>query len=172
MAQITLKGNPINTIGSLPQIGTEAPDFLLVKNDLSNASLDNYKGRKLILNIFPSIDTGTCASSVRTFNKKATQLDNTTVLCISKDLPFAMARFCSAEKIDNVITLSDFRDDSFGKNYNLTFTDGPLQGLLSRAIIILDETRKIIYTEQVQETITEPNYEAAIRVLEALENFK
>ncbi len=165
MATVTLKGNTIHTLGSLPKAGEQAPNFRLAKTDLSNATLEDYKGQKLILNIFHSLDTGTCAASVREFNKTATSLDNTKVLCISKDLPFAMARFCVAEGIDNVEMLSDFRDGSFGKDYNLLFTDGPIEGLLSRSIIVLDENGTVTYSEQVAEVVEEPNYEAALAAL-------
>ena len=167
MATVTLKGNAIHTLGSLPDIGSTAPDFQLTKNDLSATSLSDYNGKKLVLNIFPSIDTGTCAKSVREFNKEAADLDNTVILCISKDLPFAQARFCGAEGIDKVEMLSDFRDGSFGKSYQVEFTDGPLQSLLSRSIVVLDANRKVVHTEQVPETVDEPNYETA---LEALKN--
>lgn len=165
MATITLGGNAIHTSGSLPEKGTKAPKFELVNTDLGVVSLDNYKGTKLILNIFPSIDTGVCATSVRTFNQKATSLNNTKVLCISKDLPFAQKRFCGAEGIENVENLSDFRDGSFGKDYGLTITDGVLAGLHSRAIVVLDEEGTVIYAEQVPEIAQEPNYDAALAVL-------
>ena len=165
MASITLGGNPINTSGSLPNIGTNAPDFKLVKTDLSIATLADYKGGRLVLNIFPSIDTGTCATSVRTFNAKASSLENTKVLCISRDLPFAQKRFCGAEGLENVINLSDFNTGSFGKDYGLEITDSVLAGLHSRVVIVLDENGKIIYTEQVSEIANEPNYEAAITAL-------
>ena len=166
MASITLGGNPINTSGSLPNIGTNAPDFKLVKTDLSLASLADFKGSRLVLNIFPSIDTGTCATSVRTFNAKASSLENTKVLCISRDLPFAQKRFCGAEGLENVINLSDFNTGSFGKDYGLEITDSVLAGLHSRVVIVLDENGKIIYTEQVNEIADEPNYEAALSALE------
>lgn len=165
MAAITLKGNTIHTSGNLPNIGSQVTDFKLVKNDLSESSLSDYKGSKVILNIFPSLDTGTCAASVRQFNKEAAELDNTKVLCISRDLPFAQARFCGAEGIENVITLSDFRTGNFGKDYGLQIVDGPLNGLLSRSVIVLDESGKVIYTEQVPEIVDEPNYKAALESL-------
>ena len=165
MATVTLKGNPINTLGNLPEKGTKAPNFSLAKVNLSNATLEDYKGQKLVLNIFHSLDTGTCAASVREFNKAATALKNTKVLCISKDLPFAMSRFCVAEGIENVEMLSDFRYGNFGKDYNLTFTDGPVEGLLSRCIIVLDEDGKVLYSEQVEEVVEEPNYENALAAL-------
>ncbi|HPS45749.1 MAG TPA: thiol peroxidase [Bacteroidales bacterium] len=163
MATITLKGNPIHTIGELPKIGETAKNFTLVKADLSKAMLSDFKGQQLVLNIFPSLDTGTCAASVRYFNKAAANLKNTKVLCISRDLPFAQARFCGAEGIENVITLSDFATGEFGKNYGLEITDGPLQSLHSRVVIIIDENGKIIYTEQVPEIVNEPDYEKALK---------
>jgi len=165
MATITLKGNTIHTLGTLPEVGTQAPDFSMIKNDLSSSSLSDYKGSKVILNIFPSLDTGTCAASVRQFNKEAAELNNTKVLCISRDLPFAQARFCGAEGIENVINLSDFANANFGKSYNVLITDGPLKDLLSRAVVVLDENGKILYTEQVSEIVEEPNYKAALEAL-------
>ena len=165
MATITLGGNPINTSGSLPAVGSKAPDFNLVKNDLSTTTLADFAGSKLVLNIFPSIDTGTCATSVRTFNAKANTLENTKVLCVSRDLPFAQKRFCGAEGLENVINLSDFKDGSFGKNYGLTIVDGPLAGLHSRVVIIVDENGVVKYAEQVSEIANEPNYDAALAAL-------
>jgi thiol peroxidase len=165
MASITLKGNAINTIGNLPTTGTKASDFKLTAVDLSNKNLSDFAGKKVILNIFPSVDTGTCATSVREFNKKAADLENTVVLCISKDLPFAQARFCGAEGIENVIMLSDFADGNFGKSYELEIADGPLAHLHSRAIIILDEVANVVYTEQVSEIVDEPNYTAALNAI-------
>ncbi|MCA0959465.1 thiol peroxidase [Allomuricauda sp. XS_ASV26] len=165
MATVTLKGNEIHTLGNLPEIGAQAPNFTLVKNDLSTVDLSNYKGQKVVLNIFPSIDTGTCAQSVRQFNQEAAELENTKILCISKDLPFAQARFCGAEGIDKVETLSDFRDGNFGKSYNVEFTDGPLQGLHSRSVVVVNENGEVIYSEQVAETVDEPNYKAALEAL-------
>ncbi|GAA4073917.1 thiol peroxidase [Flavobacterium cheonanense] len=165
MAAITLGGNPINTNGSLPQVGSKATDFQLVKSDLSVATLADYAGSKLVLNIFPSIDTGTCATSVRTFNAKASALENTKVLCISRDLPFAQKRFCGAEGLENVENLSDFKEGSFGKNYGLEIVDGPLAGLHSRVVIVLDENGVVKHAEQVGEIADEPNYEAALASL-------
>jgi thiol peroxidase len=165
MATVTLKGNPLNTIGTLPKSGSRAPGFSLTKGDLSNSNLEDYKGTKVVLNIFPSVDTGTCAQSVRQFNKEAAKLENTKILCISKDLPFAQARFCGAEGIENVEMLSDFRDGNFGKAYGLEFVDGPLKSLHSRAVVVLDGEAKVIYTEQVAETVDEPNYKAALEAL-------
>lgn len=165
MAKITLKGNALNTMGDLPKVGEKAKDFKLIQNNLSTASLADFKGTRLVLNIFPSLDTGTCAASVRAFNQKAANLKNTKVLCISRDLPFAQARFCGAEGIENAITLSDFVDGQFSKDYNLLMIDGPLVNLSSRAVIVLDENHNILYTEQVGEIVDEPNYDAALAVL-------
>ena len=165
MASITLKGNAINSLGELPALGTKAPDFTLIKTDLSTASLSDFKGSKVVLNIFPSIDTGTCAASVRQFNQEAAELENTKVLCISRDLPFAQARFCGAEGIENVVNLSDFGTGAFGKNYGLEIINGPLAHLHSRAVVVLDETGTVVYTEQVPEIVDEPNYKAALEAL-------
>jgi thiol peroxidase len=165
MASITLGGNPIHTSGELPKVGTKLADFKLVKNDLSIASLGDFAGSKLVLNIFPSIDTGTCATSVRKFNESASQLENTKVMCISRDLPFAQKRFCGAEGLENVVNLSDFKDGSFGKANGLEIVDGVLAGLHSRAIIVVDEKGTVVYTEQVPEIANEPNYEAALASL-------
>ena len=165
MASITLGGNPIHTSGELPKVGTKLADFKLVKNDLSIASLSDFAGTNLVLNIFPSIDTGTCATSVRSFNAKASQLENTKVLCISRDLPFAQKRFCGAEGIENVVNLSDFKDGSFGKTNGLEISDGVLAGLHSRCIIVVDANGSVLYTEQVPEIANEPNYEAALAAL-------
>ncbi len=165
MATVTLKGNALNTIGSLPEVGTKAPNFSLVANDLSIQNLNDYKGSKVVLNIFPSVDTGTCAQSVRQFNKDVSSLENTKVLCISRDLPFAQARFCGAEGLENVINLSDYKDASFGNAYGVTFNGGPLDALLSRAVVVLNENGDVVYTEQVAETVDEPNYEAALNAL-------
>jgi thiol peroxidase len=164
MAKITFKGTPIHTIGELPAKGSAAPDFTLVKQDLSEAVLSDYKGKRLVLNIFPSIDTGVCAMSVRTFNEKAAALKNTVVLCVSMDLPFAQSRFCGAEGIKNVTTASAFRS-AFGEHYGVTIADGPLAGLLSRAVVVIDEKGKVIYAEQVPEIAQEPDYAAALAVL-------
>lgn len=165
MASITLKGNAIATVGNLPKVGEKAPDFTLIGTDLSPKSLTDYAGQKLILNIFPSVDTGTCATSVKNFNKQAAGLNNTTVLCISKDLPFAQGRFCGAEGIENVEMLSDFVSGDFGKNYELTISNGPLTALHSRCIVIIDEKGIVTHTEQVSEIVDEPNYEAALKAL-------
>jgi thiol peroxidase len=164
MATVTLQGNAFNTVGDLPKIGTKAPSFTLVETDLSETTLADYAGSKLILNIFPSVDTGVCATSIRTFNQKASDLDNTKVLCVSADLPFAAARFCGAEDIKNVATGSSFRG-SFGADYGVSFSDGPLAGLLSRSIVVIDEKGTVVYTEQVSETTEEPDYAAATATL-------
>ncbi len=165
MASITLGGNPINTNGELPKVGSKAPEFQLVKTDLSTTTLADFAGSRLVLNIFPSIDTPTCATSVRTFNAQASAMENTQVLCISRDLPFAQKRFCGAEGLENVLNLSDFKTGSFGKDYGLEIVDGPLAGLHSRVVVVLDENGVVTYTEQVGEIADEPNYEAALASL-------
>ena len=165
MANITLQGNPIETVGDLPGLKTQAPEFTLTRTDLSDCSLGDFAGQTVVLNIFPSIDTSVCASSVRRFNAEASSLDNTVVLCVSADLPFAHQRFCEGEGLDKVIPLSVFRSPGFGKDYGVTITDGPLAGLLSRAIVIIDNAGRIIYTEQVPEIAQEPDYEAALKIL-------
>ena len=165
MASILLGGNPVHTSGELPAKGTKAPDFTLVKGDLSSVSLSDFKGTKLVLNIFPSVDTGTCAASVRKFNEQASTLENTKVLCISRDLPFAQNRFCGAEGLENVVSLSDFKDGSFGSSYGLTITDGPLAGLLSRVVVVVDEEGNVAYTEQVADIKDEPDYDNALAAL-------
>ena len=165
MAQVTLKGNPVNTIGELPKVGEQAPGFQLTKVDLSEMTSEEVKGKKVILNIFPSVDTGTCAASVRRFNQQASSLDNTVVLCISKDLPFAHKRFCGAEGLDQVVSLSEFKSKDFADNYGVSIVDGPLQGLMARSVVVLDEEGKILHTELVSEIVDEPNYEAALNAL-------
>ena len=162
MSTVTLGGNPVNTNAALPAIGSAAPQFQLVATDLSEVSLHDYLGQRVILNIFPSIDTPTCATSVRTFNTLANTLANTKVLCISKDLPFAQKRFCGSEGLENVVNLSDFRDGSFGTDYGVTLIDSVLKGLHARAIVVIDETGKVAYSELVSEIANEPNYEAAL----------
>ncbi len=165
MANITLKNNPISTSGNLPNIGEQAKNFSLIGKDLKEVTLNDFNGERIVMNIFPSVDTGICAISVKTFNKKAASLTNTKVLCISRDLPFAQNRFCGVENIENVLTLSDFANGSFGKDYGLTIMDGALANLHSRCIVVLDESHKIIHTEQVGEITSEPNYETALAVL-------
>ncbi len=165
MATVTLKGNTIHTLGKLPALGSKAPDFKLATTDLGECRLANFQGKKLVLNIFPSVDTGTCAMSVRRFNQEAASLNNTQVVCVSKDLPFAQTRFCGAEGVENVTMLSDFRDGNFGKSYGVEFVDGPLQALLSRSVVVIDEEGYVRYTEQVAETVDEPDYKAALEAL-------
>lgn len=163
MSQTKLGEDVVNTNGSLPAVGGVAPDFTLAGNDLKEVNLKSFAGKNVILNIFPSIDTAVCATSVREFNKRAAEFDNTVVLCISKDLPFAMKRFCGAEGIDKVVTLSDFKSDDFVKNYGVKMTDGALNGLMARAIVVIDTTGKVKYTELVPQIRQEPNYEAALK---------
>ncbi|MEJ2584866.1 MAG: thiol peroxidase [Robiginitalea sp.] len=165
MATITLGGNEVHTLGNLPEIGTAAPDVELVDSDLGRVKLSEFKGQKVLMNIFPSVNTGICSSSVRTFNKEAASLPNTKVLCISRDLPFTQKQFCAAEGIDNVVMLSDYRDGRFGKAYGLTMTDGGFEALLSRCVIILDEEGKVRYTQQVPEIAQEPDYKEALQAL-------
>jgi len=165
MATIALKGNPIHTIGLLPEVGKPAPDFLLTKTDLSDISMSDFKGKKIVLNIFPSLDTSVCATSVRKFNAEAEKHADTAVLCISKDLPFAHARFCAAEGLTNVVPASELRNGNFGKHYGVLIIDGPMAGLFSRAVVIVDETGIVIYTEQVPDIVQEPDYAAALAVL-------
>ncbi|MRJ10542.1 thiol peroxidase [Ornithobacterium rhinotracheale] len=163
MSEITFKGNKVTTCGTLPQPG-KAKDFELVAQDLQTKTLSDYKGKNVILNIFPSVDTGVCASSVRKFNEEAAGKDNTIVLCISRDLPFAQARFCAAEGIENVEMLSDFRTN-FGENYGVTMEDGPLKGLLSRAVVVINPEGEVVYAEQVPEIAQEPDYGKALAAL-------
>jgi thiol peroxidase len=167
MAQITLKGNPIHTSGNLPAPGYAAPDFSLTKRDLTDMSLRDVAGKRVVLNIFPSIDTPTCSASVRRFNAEISGQKNAVVLCVSRDLPFAHARFCEAEGIENAIPLSEMRHRDFGEKYGVVILDGPMAGLLARAVVVLDESGKVIYSELVHEIAVEPNYEKA---LEALKN--
>lgn len=164
MATVTLQGNAVSTIGDLPAVGSQAPAFNLVKGDLSDITLDSLKGKRVVLNIFPSIDTGTCAASVRKFNEQAASLENTVVLNVAADLPFAMARFCGAEGIENAEVGSCFRS-TFGNDYGVTFSNGPLTGLLSRAVVVINESGEVAHTEQVAEIVDEPNYDAALAVL-------
>lgn len=165
MSQVTFKGNPVQTQGALPEVGSQAPNFFLTAGDLSTKQLADFSGKKIVLNIFPSVDTGTCAASVRAFNQKAATLDNTVVLCISKDLPFAQGRFCAAEGIDNVVVLSEYKDLSFSDAYGVRFAEGPLEGLMSRAVVVVNTNGEVVYTEQVAEVTEEPNYEAALSAL-------
>jgi thioredoxin-dependent peroxiredoxin len=165
MASITLKGNPVSTVGELPAVGATAPAFSAVKTDLSVCSLADLAGKKVVLNIFPSIDTGVCAASTRRFNEEASSLENAVVVCVSVDLPFALGRFCGAEGLENVVPVSVFRNAEFGKDYGVLITDGPLAGLLSRAVVVIDEAGKVVYGQQVPEITEEPNYEAALEAL-------
>lgn len=168
MAKITLKGNPIESIGNLPAVGTTPPDFTLTGTDLSDISLKDHHGKKIVLNIFPSIDTPVCAASTRRFNQMAADNENTIVLCISADLPFAHGRFCEVEGLKDVIPLSVFRSHDFGKDYGVAITNGPLTGLLSRAVVIIDAEGKIAYTEQVPEIAQEPDYDKALKRLKEI----
>ncbi len=165
MADITLGGNKITTLGMLPKVGNEAPDFVVTKGDLSDVKLSDYRGKKVILNIFPSVDTAVCAASARRFNQDAASLENTIVLCVSRDLPFAQARFCAAEGIDQVEMLSEFKNRNFSEAYQVQITSGPLEGLHSRAVVIIDEQGIIRYTEQVAEIKDEPDYEKALTAI-------
>jgi len=164
MATITLKGNPVQTLGDLPAVGSDAPAFSLVGTDLSEITLETFAGKRKVLNIFPSVDTGICALSVKAFNKEAGSLENTVVVNVSADLPFAVKRFCGAEGLENVVSGSTFRS-SFAKDYQVEMLDSPLKGLCSRAIVVLDENNKVVYTEQVPEIAQEPNYAAALASL-------
>ena len=164
MATVTLKGNPFNTNGNLPAIGSAAPEFSLIKTDLSSISGSYFSVKNIVLNIFPSVDTPTCAQSVRTFNAQASAIENTVVVCASQDLPFALARFCGAEGLDKVIPASAFRS-SFADDFGVKLIDGPLTGLTARAVIVLNTDGKVLYTELVNEVAHEPNYEAALKAL-------
>jgi thiol peroxidase len=166
MSQVTLKGNPVQVDGQLPAVGAPAPAFRLVAKDLSDLALASFAGKRKVLNIFPSVDTPTCATSVRRFNEKASQLDNAVVLCISADLPFAQARFCGAEGLSNVVTLSTMRGGDFLKSYGVAIASGPLAGLAARAVVVLDEHDKVLHTELVGEIANEPDYEAALQALQ------
>jgi thioredoxin-dependent peroxiredoxin len=168
MSKITLGGKPVETSGELPKKGSKAPDFKLVAIDLSTKTLNDFSESNLVLNIFPSVDTGVCSASVRAFNKVAADLSNTKVLCISRDLPFRQDQFCAADGLENVIMLSDFKNGSFGKSYGLLMTNGIFDGLLSRCVIILNNKNEVIYTEQVPEIGQEPDYESALQALKAI----
>ncbi|MCK1786265.1 thiol peroxidase [Pseudomonas sp. TNT11] len=165
MAQVTLRGNPVQVEGELPQTGSKAPDFTLTAGDLSEVTLATFAGKRKVLNIFPSVDTPTCATSVRTFNAQANNVSNTVVLCISSDLPFAQKRFCGTEGLDNVLSLSDFRNADFAVDYGVSIADGPLRALTARAVVVLDENDNVLHSELVPEIGQEPNYEAALAVL-------
>jgi thioredoxin-dependent peroxiredoxin len=166
MSTITFKGGPVKTSGFLPTVGSKAKDFKLTGASLADFSLKDFAGKRVVMNIFPSVDTGVCAASVRKFNAEVEKMKNTVVLCISADLPFALSRFCGAEGLTNVVTLSELRTRDFGSDYGLRMVDGPLAGLLSRAVIVLDEAGKVIYTEQVPEIAQEPAYESVVALLQ------
>jgi thiol peroxidase len=165
MAQTKLGPNPANTIGELPSTGTQAPEFVLTANDMKDVSLEDFSGKNVVLNIFPSIDTNVCATSTREFNKRVASIDNTVVLCISKDLPFAMKRFCGAEGIDKAITVSDFRSRGFGKSYGVELSDSAFAGLFARAVVVIDGNGKVKYNQLVPQIGEEPNYEAALKAI-------
>lgn len=165
MAQTALRGNPVNTSGDLPAVGAAAPDFALTGNDLSPVASGDYSGQRVVLNIFPSVDTPTCATSIRTFNERAASLDNTTVLCVSADLPFAQGRFCGAEGIENVKTASTFRSPEFLSNFGVGMVDGPLHGLCARAVVVVNESGEVVHSQLVGEIADEPDYDAAIAAL-------
>ncbi len=165
MASVTLGGNPVNTNGELPEVGSTAPDFTLVGNDLGDISLSDHAGKNVVLSIFPSLDTATCATSVRTFNQRAASLDNTVVLNVSGDLPFAQGRFCGAEGIENVTTVSTFRNHNFARDYGVNLVDGPLAGLCARAVVVVGDDGTVKYTELVPEIAQEPDYDAALNSL-------
>lgn len=164
MATTAFKGNPVHTVGELPAQGSKAPSYTLTGTDLADVTADSYKGKRVVLNIFPSVDTGVCAASVRKFNELAAGLDNTTVVCVSADLPFALGRFCGAEGIDNVTAASSFRDD-FGQQYGVTMTDGPLRGLLARSVVVVDADGTVLHSQLVDEITTEPDYDSAVASL-------
>jgi thiol peroxidase len=165
MAEITLEGNPIHTNGDLPAVGSEAPDFKLVASDLADVTLENYAGKKKLLNIVPSLDTGVCATSTRKFNEAIGSKENAIALVISADLPFAQSRFCTAEGVENVVSLSMMRNRNFAKDYGVLITDGPLAGLCGRAVVVLDENNQVIYNQLVPEIVQEPDYDSALAAL-------
>jgi thioredoxin-dependent peroxiredoxin len=165
MSKVTLKGNIVNTIGELPVVGSKAPEFSLVGTSLSDVKNSDFAGKRIVLNIFPSLDTSTCAASVRRFNVEASKLENTAVVCVSKDLPFAHGRFCAAEGITNVVSASEFRGNAFGKSYGVMITDGPLQGLLARAVVVLDQDGTVLHSQLVPEITEEPDYQPALDAL-------
>lgn len=165
MATVTLKGNPVSVAGTLPAKGAAAPDFSLTNKDLKDVALAEFAGKRKVLNIVPSLDTPTCAKSTRVFNEKASGMSNTVVLVVSADLPFAMSRFCSAEGLNNVVTLSTFRSHGFHSQYGVDITDSPLKGLTARAVVVLDQNNKVVHSELVPEIANEPNYDAALAAL-------
>lgn len=166
MAQVTLKGNPVQTIGNLPAPGDTAPGFTVVDKELQDIALQDYAGRKVVLNIFPSVDTPTCAMSVRRFNAEIAKRDNAVAVCVSMDLPFAHARFCGAEGLENVVSASAFRNTEFGEHYGVRITDGPLKGLFARAVVVVDENGRVVYNQLVPEIADEPDYDAALKTLD------
>jgi thiol peroxidase len=165
MSKVTLKGNPVSTIGDLPVVGSKAPEFSLVGTNLADVKNTDFAGKRVVLNIFPSLDTATCAASVRRFNVEASKLQDAAVVCISKDLPFAHSRFCTTEGIENVVSASEFRSNTFGKNYGVMITDGPLQGLMARAVVVLDKDGTVLHSQLVPEITEEPDYESALNSL-------
>ena len=165
MAQVTLKGNPVQTVGNLPAVGEAAPSFTLVDKNLKEISLKDFTGKKIVVNIFPSIDTPTCAMSVRRFNAEIAKRDNAVAICPSMDLPFAHARFCGAEGLENVVSASAFRQPEFGDRYGVRITDGPLKGLFARAVVVVDDNGRVIYRQLVPEIAEEPDYDAALQAL-------
>ena len=170
MTDITLKGKPVHTIGELPDVGKSAPDFSLTRTDFTDMSLKDVSGKRVVFNIFPSVDTSVCAMSVRRFNSAISEHENAVALCISRDLPFAHARFCGAEGLTNVVSLSEMRNRDFGKSYGVEMTDGPLAGLLARAIVVIDEKANVVYTQMVREIGEEPDYEKAMAALRGNES--
>lgn len=162
MSKVTLKGSPVNTIGELPAVGSKAPEFTLVGTNLSDVKNTDFAGKRIVLNIFPSLDTATCAASVRRFNVEAAKLENAVVVCVSKDLPFAHGRFCTTEGIANVVSASEFRSNNFGKNYGVMITDGPLQGLMARSVVVIDNDGTVLYNQLVPEITEEPDYQPAL----------
>lgn len=165
MSTVTFKGTPVNVAGTLPAVGNPAPSFELTAADLTEKTAANFAGRKIVFNIFPSLDTGTCAKSVRAFNERASELENTVVLCVSADLPFAQSRFCGAEGLEEVIPLSTFRHPEFLEQWGVSIADGPLAGLAARTVVVVDETGVVTYVQQVPEIADEPDYDAAIAAL-------
>ena len=165
METIYFKGTPCHTYGNIPAVGTQAPEFTLTSNSLEDIKLTDYKGKRVVLNVFPSLDTAVCAMSVRRFNQEAAKLDNTVVICVSMDLPFAQSRFCTAEGIHKLVVASAFRSKDFVKNYGLEMVDGPLAGLLARAVLVLDEKHEVIFSDLVEEITNEPDYKGALSVL-------
>lgn len=165
MSKVTFKDNEINTIGNLPSVGDTAPDFLLSKTDLSDITVKDFKGKRVVINIFPSIETPVCSLSVKRFNAEVEKLENTEILCVSKDLPFAHARFNAEEEIKNVISVCELRDQSFGENYGVRIIDGPLAGLFARALVVLDENSKVVFTQLVPEISQEPDYDSVLNLL-------